>query len=395
LEKAMDWNWKPDARASRQLILLAEKAVKGFPERAGSWTALAQLLIRSGRDGEAVAVLRDGVARVPHAVGLRLMLARVLRNIGAYEEATAAIGEALRLDPSNQDARQLLFFLLVKTDRLEEAAPMADEVAAHDPCEPYLFEFWGRRASDRDSLTRLVERCDEALAVRPGCTNALYFKALASAKLGDDEAARAIISVDELVEVRDLAPPEGYCGAEAFHAAAAEAVRRHPSLAGDPRGKSTIDGLQTGRLQESDGPDIEAVIGHIRRAVGDYCDAISSRSAGFAETAPARAELVLWGVVCGPEGRQKSHRHPDGWLSGVYYLAAPRRPGEDVHRGPLVLGALDPCEGVSPPWGIREIEPRPGRIVLFPSYMPHATRSSAVAGDRICVAFDLMPAGSG
>jgi len=105
------------------------------------------------------------------------------------------------------------------------------------------------------------------------------------------------------------------------------------------------------------------------------------------------ARLDAWAVVCGKEGRQKAHLHPPGWLSGVYYVTASRPAGANLYRGPLILGALDPhAHGVEPPWGTREIEPVPGRLVLFPSYLPHATQPSGVEGARISVAFDVVPA---
>jgi hypothetical protein len=57
-----------------------------------------------------------------------------------------------------------------------------------------------------------------------------------------------------------------------------------------------------------------------------------------------------------------------------------------------MLGTIDPALGVEPPWGVCPVEPVPGRLVLFPSYMPHGTEASACPGDRICVAFDVVPA---
>ena len=54
--------------------------------------------------------------------------------------------------------------------------------------------------------------------------------------------------------------------------------------------------------------------------------------------------------------------------------------------------ALDPqTHGVDPPWETREIEPVPGRLVLFPSYVPHATQPSGLEGERISIAFDVVP----
>ena len=83
--------------------------------------------------------------------------------------------------------------------------------------------------------------------------------------------------------------------------------------------------------------------------------------------------------------------HPDGWLSGVYYVSVPENAHENGRSGCLVLGCLE-IKGldVPPPWGIRDIRPIPGRLVLFPSYIPHATVATNLDDVRISVAFDVI-----
>ena len=62
-----------------------------------------------------------------------------------------------------------------------------------------------------------------------------------------------------------------------------------------------------------------------------------------------------------------------------FYVAAPRPSGENAYRGPLVLGVLDSSDQeIKPPWGTLEVEPVPGRLVMFPSYVPHATLPTCV-----------------
>jgi hypothetical protein len=57
-----------------------------------------------------------------------------------------------------------------------------------------------------------------------------------------------------------------------------------------------------------------------------------------------------------------------------------------------VLGSLE-IKGVrvDPPWGIRDIHPVPGRLVMFPSYIPHATIPTKSNEERICISFDVIP----
>ena len=55
----------------------------------------------------------------------------------------------------------------------------------------------------------LLERCETALAINPGCANAVFFKALVLAKLGREDEATAVLSLDRYVQVSapDI-PPE-------------------------------------------------------------------------------------------------------------------------------------------------------------------------------------------
>jgi uncharacterized protein (TIGR02466 family) len=112
----------------------------------------------------------------------------------------------------------------------------------------------------------------------------------------------------------------------------------------------------------------------------------------FCTIRPKRARLVAWSLVQPRSGHQISHIHPTGWLSGVYYVRVPaiRCPG--ARSGYLVLGSLpSKCAEIDPPWGVRYIEPLPGRLVMFPSHIPHATIPTGSEEPRICVAFDVVP----
>jgi tetratricopeptide (TPR) repeat protein len=387
----LDWQWRPTPEAYGKLLELARRAAAQAPDRPRTWLNLANLLSDVGRDGEAAAALGEGVAHCPGDADLRLRSARALRAVGDYEGALEQCERALDLSPARDAARLLRFVLLAKTSRWEAAERHVDEAAAIAPCEPYLFECLGARLDRPGAPETLIARCDAALALDPACANATYFKALALTKLGRADEARALLSVERDVEISEPGVPPGFASRGAFLAALAEEIRRHPTLAADPRGKSTERGRQTGLLQDGDGPAIAAAIRLIREAVAQVGRTADGPPTPWASARPAQARLNAWAVVCGPEGRQQSHRHPDGWLSGVFYVAAPAAAPGGGFAGPLLLGALDEGEP-EPPWSVRRIEPVPGRLVTFPSATPHATAPSCAAGERICVAFDVVPA---
>jgi hypothetical protein len=76
-----------------------------------------------------------------------------------------------------------------------------------------------------------------------------------------------------------------------------------------------------------------------------------------------------------------------GWLSSALYITLPEGLGGADHSGWLTLG--EPQEELRlelPP--TRMVEPKPGRLALFPSWMWHGTRPFA-EGERLTVAFDV------
>lgn len=97
-----------------------------------------------------------------------------------------------------------------------------------------------------------------------------------------------------------------------------------------------------------------------------------------------------WSVRLEGEGFHANHIHPAGWLSSALYVALPPSLGDGNDRaGWLALG--EPQSelglGIEP---ARFIEPKPGRLVVFPSIMWHGTLPFP-KGERVTVAFDVRP----
>lgn len=99
-----------------------------------------------------------------------------------------------------------------------------------------------------------------------------------------------------------------------------------------------------------------------------------------------------WSVRLKGEGHHISHVHPGGWLSSAFYVALPN----EAERGPAPAGWLSlgepPAELGIDLRPLSLIEPKPGRLVLFPSTMWHATKPFA-AGERLTMAFDVARPG--
>ncbi len=98
-----------------------------------------------------------------------------------------------------------------------------------------------------------------------------------------------------------------------------------------------------------------------------------------------------WSVRLQGHGFHVSHTHPQGWISSAFYVSLP----DVAHSGPAPAGWI---QFGTPPRELNlrltpnaEIQPQPGRLVLFPSTMWHSTVPFK-DGERLVIAFDVRTA---
>ncbi len=392
----MLWEAEVDLGKMSLAVELARGATRARPAAIGNWAVLGRSLICLGRWDEAAECLRRAVSVLPPSVELEIVLAEALLGLDLFEEALPHAENAIGLAPANSVAKRVHLAVLAALRRPPMAYLDPDALAVAASSNPVLMEMRVQALGPEEGLNF----CNRQLAADPSHTNAKYLKAITLATLGHAEEARNLVALDRLIEVTRLEPPDGYSNDQAFRDSLAAEIRANPTLSRDHRNKAARDGRRTRFLRQLGAVATDALLRRIRQAVEAYIRRLTDSADVFLSGSPQRVRVQAWAIVCDATGRQKAHRHPDGWLSGVYYVSAPRSRRGDTWSGPLLLGALDDGElngelngepGVVPPWGVREIEPEPGRLVLFPSYVPHATCPSGVDGARICVAFDIVP----
>ncbi|MGO9420014.1 MULTISPECIES: PqqD family peptide modification chaperone [Hyphomicrobiales] len=146
---------------------------------------------------------------------------------------------------------------------------------------------------------------------------------------------------------------------------------------------------------------LDAIFQHIQAAIADYVEkradllALPPDDQPMAAMKPDQARLVSWVVSVHGVGHEDWHIHPDGWLSGVFYVEMPDLSESDaphagqIEFGPLPLGAPGPVAA----WPGFRLQPRAGDLILFPSYFAHRTWPTHLAKDRVCIAFDVLRRG--
>ncbi len=171
----------------------------------------------------------------------------------------------------------------------------------------------------------------------------------------------------------------------------AETLRQLHTLSGQPLEQSLRGGTQTdGNLFQHIDPILVRLREAIRTTVAEHVARLPPADERHPLLGPLRDRIQFagaWSVRLHSRGYHANHVHPMGWISSALYIVLPPDSGVD-EAGVLTLGeakaASFPVD--LPPF--RTVEPKPGRLVLFPSYMWHGTRPFA-EGERMTVAFDV------
>lgn len=320
------------------------------------------VLRRTGDLAGAEILLRDLLGRCGPLPEIRSALATVLQEAGRLEEAEMHALQAAAATPADTAIVENVVAILLCRGRPEQAAPF---IRAQRTREPHEQRWIAYEAS--------------------------------AARLRGDARYRELCDYDRLVRVYDLEAPPGRGSIEELNAELLETLSaRHP-FAMHPFDQSLRNGSQTARsLLIDPSPAIRAVLQAFAAPLEDYRQSIGA-AAGHPLSERNRAPAVLagcWSVQLRREGFHVNHIHPQGWISSAYYVGVPAEvQDEDLKSGWLKFGEPRfPVPGAGPE---RLVQPRAGRLVLFPSYLWHGTNPIHGGEPRTTIAFDAIPGPSG
>ena len=357
---------------------------------------LAKALVEAGHGAEAVAECDAGLAISPHDPLVLATRGAVLCDLREFDAAVQALEQALLRNPADDMA---LVNLAYANQRQGASAPALEALrraAAINPDNARAVADLANALAAAGDAPGALALCERFLFRHPGERMVLVACAYALRDAGREAEAGALLDYARLVRIVDVTEaPRGFASLAAFSDALASIVGTHPSLLPSPPSKSTRGGSQTGELDMDRDPALSA----LRKLVNTELAATAAalRRQGLGEHpamayATERWTLRVWGTVLEAGGQQAPHIHPLGWLSGVYYARVPPDMGDGgPESGWLEFGTPPERYSLRSAPELRRVEPREGRLVIFPSYFYHRTLPFASAAARISLAFDAVP----
>ncbi|MEM8981691.1 MAG: tetratricopeptide repeat protein [Pseudomonadota bacterium] len=352
-----------------------------------SLRALAETLWMSGANSDFTALIRSATA-LPALIPLAADLARQAED---FALATSVLAAAA---PPSVDGLAVHAWVAIDTDRPDSALRFASQALAADP---------GHRVASAAAVSALLMlgRPDDALVALQSVRQAeplnqhwLAFEATALRMVDPDRYA-ALLGYGALVKAMQLPVPTGYRDLETFNAALLSELDAQRPFERRPLGQSLRGGNQTSiDLLHMQTPAVQAYLDALRTPVADYLNTIDVPADH--PVAVQRSDdfriAECWSVELQPHGFHVNHVHPRGWLSSAYYVAVPPSDGRaaEQHEGWLSIG--EPPVKTQPVLGAdRFIEPQPGRLVLFPSFVWHGTVPFGGQHRRVTAPFDIVP----
>ncbi len=156
--------------------------------------------------------------------------------------------------------------------------------------------------------------------------------------------------------------------------------------------QSVRGGTQTDRqLFFHHSPVIQDLRTRFLTAVQRYIDDLPNPVTGHPLLAPARNSYLFegsWSVRLSAHGFHSNHTHSRGWISSAFYVALPSANQIGVSKSGWINFGTPPPELGLDLAAYGSIEPKAGRLVLFPSTMWHGT-TPFKDGERLSVASDV------
>jgi predicted Zn-dependent protease len=381
----------------------------------------AEILHDLKRSDEAIAVFRQGLAREPQNPQLHKFYNDLLYRLDRREDYLKSYDRA----PASRELMLDKASFLALENRAAEAHAVYQAMLMRDPADPLalagaaqMLSLLGRHQEASQAFNAILSRqagdpaiCNQAaqaalLAGDPEKSVALYQQSLrlvphdqeslaglsVALRLMGDARDEALNGYDALIQSFDLEPPDGFSSMADFNAELnAYLDRLHPESREYLR-QSLRGGTQTPAQLFNAGHElVQKIKARIDEAVARYIAGLKEDAAHpfLSRRAADFRYAGSWSSRLRDRGFHVNHIHPGGWISSCYYVAVPPAV-KDGQQGWIKFGEPSFAAPLADPIR-RAIQPEPGRLVLFPSYMWHGTVPFHDAAARTTIAFDVVP----
>lgn len=373
------------------------EALKREPHDTGVHDEMNNLLYRMERE-DFLHSYDDALRKSPFVIEMPFRKGYFLMRLHRYAEALEAFGAALKINPDDPGVLNGYAAAAAGLGRFDEAIAFHESAAKRDPNDINARSTFATTLLQAGDPQRALRLLADNMAKAPRDQNTLALLGLAL-RGTNDARDEWLMGYDALVQVFDLEPPAGYSDMAAFNRDLDAQLsvlhtdkREHPDQTQRGGTKSRGD-LFLGRLGNTEGP-VQLVRAQIDAAMRTF---VARMAADEKHPFLGRKREGLrysgsWSSRLHDAGFHTNHIHTKGWISSCYYVAVPDAVADATAQQGWIKFGEPPFDAHLKEPVRRTVQPKPGRLVLFPSYMWHGTIPFHSNAARTTIAFDAVPA---
>jgi len=349
----LEWMMTGEADAAQARL---DAAITAMPDQPGLHYIKGRVLEFTRGEAASYQCFADALGRWPDDVGLMIPAANAAAQSGHAAEAVAIARKAVERAPQAFPAVEALCYA---------------SLAAGEP-------------------QRVLDAIQGWRVMRPNDQHAICLQATAWRML-DDPRYRELYDYEALVRPYEIATPKGWGSLDVYLSDLRAGLKEHHPYKTHPFGQSVRSGSQVPDILSVDHPAIRAFPDAIGPAIDAHLDYLGDGKDDVRRRNTRQWTFDgIWSVWLKPNGYHHNHVHPDGWLSSACYIQLPESVGESSQEGWIKFG--EPGIRTEPPLAHEyAVQPKPGRLCLFPSYMWHGTIPFTGEDPRLTIAMDIVP----
>ncbi len=310
------------------------------------------------------------------------------------EQALQKFGEAGKRDPYILSERARL--KLMQGD-YANAWDDALEALTAKPGDLKIMEDFADCALAAGHHNNAMIAAHAALKIVPNDQYWIAIKYTAGRAMGQNY--RYYADYDKFIRPYVLTPPEGYGSLEQYNQVLKETLNELHEFAQHPLDQSLRSGVQTSLdLRLVDHPVLKAHFKALDKPIRAYMREIGNADPNHPLLRRNTGDYRLsgsWSVRLNKGGFHVPHVHPEGWISSAYYVDVPDEVADTKKKAGWIHFGKPPFDVIGmdgKPLGYEKIvQPTPGTLVLFPSYMWHGTNPLTQDATRMTLPIDVVP----
>jgi tetratricopeptide (TPR) repeat protein len=354
---------------------------------------LNHLLYRLGRDDEFLKSYDEVMALYPDFGGLPLDKANFLFLKEDFGGAREYFERAARMLPDHVMPHDGLGMILARQGEFEGAIREHEIALKMEPQNAHAWRNYAETLIRAGDAKKALSAAEEARAIEPEDQGALAIWSIA-ANLLDDPRGEILNDYENFVQMFELEPPQGYSDMESFNRDLNAYLDRLHRDKREMIDQTLRGGTQTLEDIFGRGHDpVERLRARIDEAVAVYISRMKEDSEHPLLKRRRRdfGYAASWSSRLHDCGFHTNHFHSKGWISSAYYVSVPEIADDTASKqGWIKFGEPYFDAGLKNPIR-RTVQPEPGTLVLFPSYMWHGTVPFRSEDARTTIAFDVVP----